>query len=73
MAQWLKRCTAAKTVLTTWSSNPKVDSAFHPSKVGKMSTQLAGGGQCVACIIKIVNHPESACSAMGRYISPINK
>ena len=23
VAQWLKRCTAAKTVLTTWGSNPR--------------------------------------------------
>ena len=43
--------------LMTWGSIPdsqlKVDSAFYPSKVGKMSTQLAGGGQCVACIINL--------------------
>ena len=48
VAQWLNCCTAAKTVLTTRGSIPgsriKVDSAFYPSEVGKMSTQLAGGG-----------------------------
>ena len=42
VAQWLNRCTAAKTVLTTWVSIPgswlKVDSAFYPSEVDKMST-----------------------------------
>ena len=47
VAQWLNCCTAAKTVLMTWGSIPgsqlKVDSAFYPSEVGKMSTQLAGG------------------------------
>ena len=57
MVQWLNGCTAAKTVLTTWGSIPgswlKVDSAFYPSEVDKMSTQLAGGGQCVACIINL--------------------
>ena len=45
---WLNCCTAAKTVLTTWGSIPgsrlKIDSAWYPSEVGKMSTQLAGGG-----------------------------
>ena len=48
VAQWLNRCTAAKTVLVTWGSIPdsrlKVDSAFYPSEVSKMSTQLAWGG-----------------------------
>ena len=53
VAQWLNGCIAAKTVLMIWGSIPgsrlKVDSAFYPSKVGKMSTQLAGaggGGMC---------------------------
>ena len=48
--QWLNCCTAAKTVLTTRSSIPgsrlKVDSAFYPSEVGKMSTQPAGRAKC---------------------------
>ena len=47
-AQWLNHYTATKIVLMTWGSIPgsrlKVDSAFYPSEVGKMSTQLAGGG-----------------------------
>ena len=55
VAQWLNCCTTAKIVLTTWGSIPgsrlKVDSAFYPSEVSKMSTQLTGGGECVACII----------------------
>ena len=51
MTQWLNCCTAAKTVLTTPGSHLKVDSAFYPSEIGKRSAQLAGGGQCVACII----------------------
>ena len=58
VAQWLNCCTTAKIVLMTRGSIPgsqlKVDSAFYPSEVSKMSTQLAGGGgQCVACIINL--------------------
>ena len=59
VAQWLNCCPGAKTVLTTWASIPgsqlKVDSAFHPSGVGRMITQLAcrGWGGCVACIINL--------------------
>ena len=57
MAQWLSRCIAAKTVLLTWGSIPgsqlKVDSAFYPSEASKMSNQLAGGGQCVTCLINL--------------------
>ena len=48
VAQWLNCCTAAKTVLKIWGSIPgsqlKVDSAFYPSEIGKMSTQPAWGG-----------------------------
>ena len=44
VAQWLNRCTAAKTVPMTWGSIPgsrlKVDSAFYPPEVGQMSIQL---------------------------------
>ena len=47
MAQCLNCCTAAKIVLMTKGSIPgsrlEVDSALCPSKVGKTSTQLAGG------------------------------
>ena len=59
VAQWLNCFTAAKTVLMTWGSvlgsQFKVDSAFYPFEVGKMSTQLTGGegGQCEACIINV--------------------
>ena len=34
-------------------SQLEVDSTFHPSKIGKLSTQIAGGGQCVAWTIKL--------------------
>ena len=39
----------------------KVDSAFHPSEIGKTSLQLAGGGgQGVSLHNYVVNHPEIA-------------
>ena len=48
MAQWLNCYTAAETVLTTGGSIPgnrlKVDSAFYPSEVNKMSTEFAAVG-----------------------------
>ena len=50
MVQWLNFCTAPKLLATQGSipgSQLKVDSAFYPYKVGKMSTQLAGGGSNV--------------------------
>ena len=36
-----------------FGSQLKVDSAFYPSKDGKSSTQLGGGGQSVASIMKL--------------------
>ena len=54
VAQWLNCCTAAKTVLTTRGSIPsswlKLDSAFYPSEVSKMSTQLTGGGEAMCSL-----------------------
>ena len=55
VAQWLNCSSAAKTLLMSWGSIAhswlKVDSAFHPSEVHQMSTQLTRWeGQCVACI-----------------------
>ena len=48
MAEWLDCCAAFKTVLKMQGPVPgsqlKVHSAFHSSKVSKLSTKLAGGG-----------------------------
>lgn len=50
---WLNCCTEAKTVFMTQGSVPgsrrRVDSAFPPFEVGKIS----GGWQYVPCIIKL--------------------
>ena len=55
-------CGAAKIVLMIRDSIPgsqlKVD--FYPSKVGKLSTQLMGGGAMCSMHNLLVNHPESA-------------
>ena len=33
----------------------QIQSCFHSSETSKLRTQLAGGGQCVTCIIKLQN------------------
>ena len=45
----------------------EVDSAFHPSKVGKLCTQFTA--KAIRSLYnQIVNCPESALSTMGQYI-----
>ena len=51
MVQWLSRWLRNPVFPGSYSGGGKVDSAFHPSEVGEMSSSIINSAQgCVGCV-----------------------